>query len=75
MIISAEYRRGWEKNKTEHVFHNKLIFSLSLLIRHGIIILHIVFRNKSNLALLEQKNPRERSIAGIRKNTVVNHHQ
>ena len=63
------------KKQTEHVFHSKLIFSPRLLIRHGIIILHIVSRNKLNLALLEQKNPRERSVLGIRKNTVVDQHQ
>ena len=67
---------GGEKNKTEHVSHNKLISSPRLLIRQGIIILHIIFRNKSNLALLEQKNPRERrSVLSIRKDTVVDHHQ
>lgn len=52
---------GGKKNKmgTEHVLHDKLIYPISLLILHGIITLHIVFRNKSNLALLELKNPRK----------------
>ena len=57
----GEYRSGRNKNKmgTEHVFHDKLIYSISLLIPRGIITLHVVFRNKSNLAFLELKNPRE----------------
>ena len=49
----GEYRSGRNKNKmgTEHVFHDKLIYSISLLIPRGIITLHVVFRSKSNLAL------------------------